>query len=150
MSYEIKVGLIIENPVSGILDFRQAKHALGIDSPMRTWRLGDRLDTRSKRVRASDGLWYGFFEGRDCDPIEQASRLLDELEARGDAARSVLRNNSTELAITVRLYGHDTPPFNLTPQFIDRLQSFGLQLDLDLYVFCDDTDKSRVLPDRDQ
>ena len=95
-------------------------------------------------------MLYDYFSGADCSPIEVAERLLTSLEAGGDATESLLRHNSSELSIVIRLYyaGEDepmwTPPFHLKPQFIARLHRFGLHLDLDLYMFSADDHSGSV------
>jgi hypothetical protein len=92
-------------------------------------------------MRKNDGIAFDFFRGRDCDPIEAASRLLRRLEAAGDAACSILRQHSAELSIVSRIYcqGDDEPMDHLglhvTRAFIETLHRFQLELDIDQYVF---------------
>lgn len=144
MSYEIRIRLIVENPNPGELSFARVERSLGLGTPARKWKVGDRLDERSDRIRRNDGMLYRFFEGSNCDPVEEASRLINVLESSGDAARRVLRENTGELSIVVRIYtgGDDTPmdvpPFHIPSELIGRLHNFALALDVDLYVFATD------------
>ena len=86
-------------------------------------------------------MLYRFFEGLNCDPIQETSRLIDLLEAGGDAARNALRENASELSIVVRIYSEgddtpmDVPPFHIPSELINRLNNFRLDVDVDLYVF---------------
>jgi hypothetical protein len=141
VAFEIRIRLIIENENPGLLDFVQVEHALGLGSPDSTRRIGDRFGHRSQRTRKNDGIAYDFFRGCACNPIEEASRLLQRLEAAGDAARSILRQHSAELSIVSRIYcqGEDEPMdhlgFHVTRAFIETLHDFQLELDVDQYVF---------------
>jgi hypothetical protein len=142
MPYEIRIRLIIENPTPGFLEFDQVERSLGLGPPARTWKAGDFLDVRSDRRRKNDGMLYQFFEGSNSDPVQEASRLIDKLEAGGDAAHLILRENACELSIVLRLLSGgdnspmDTPPFHLPRSIIEKLHRFQLNLDIDLYVFC--------------
>jgi hypothetical protein len=145
MPYEIRIRLIIKNATPGLLDFDRVEDALRLQSPTKKWRIGDRLDTRSGRRRKSDGISFSVFEGSNCDPIREVTRLVDQLEAGGDAARLILRDSDSELSIVSRLYygGEDAPmevpPFHLPHELISKLDRFRLALDLDLYLFSDKT-----------
>lgn len=154
MPYEIRIRLIIENPKPELLDFDTVERSLRLGAPSKKWRMGDRLDTRSNRLRKNDGMLYRLFEGSNCDPVLEASRLIDRLEAGGQAARLILRENPSELSIVARVYSGgddapmDTPPFHFPRNLIEKLHSFQLDLDLDLYVFSDDSKgrTSQVIP----
>lgn len=141
MAFEIRIRLIIENENPGVLDFVQVERSLEIGAPDRTWRNGDRLASRSLRVRTNDGMLFNVFAGRDCDPVEEAGLFLRRLEAAGDAASSILRQHSGELSIVSRIYsqGDDEPMdhlgFHMTRAFIEKLHYFRLEFDLDQYVF---------------
>jgi len=141
VAFEIRIRLIIESESPGLLDFVQVEHTLGLGAPESTWRIGDRFGHGSQRMRKNDGIAYDFFRGRDCDPIEEASRLLQRLEDAGDAAYSILRQHSAELSIVSRIYyqGEDEPMdhlgFHVTRTFIEKLHRFQLELDVDQYVF---------------
>jgi hypothetical protein len=140
----------MENDIPGVLDFSQIECALGIGVPESTWRIGDRFGYRSQRTRKNDGISFDFFRGRDCDPIEEAGRLLKRLEAAGDAACSILRQHSAELSIVCRIYfqGEDEPMdhlgFHLTRAFIESLRRFQLEPDIDQYVFSHESDPKQA------
>ncbi len=86
-------------------------------------------------------MLYRFFEGWNCDPIQETSRLIDVLEAGGDAARGILRENASELSFVVRIQTGcddvpmDVPPFHIPSDLIGKLHDFQLDLDIDLYAF---------------
>lgn len=147
MAFEIRIRLIIENENPGLLDFVHVEHALGLGTPERTWRIGDRFGHRSQRTRKNDGIAYDFFKGRDCDPIEEASRLLQRLEAAGDAARLALRQHSAELSLVTRIYyQEDDEPmdhlgFHMTRAFIEKLHDFQIEFDLDQYALPSESDQ---------
>jgi hypothetical protein len=151
VAFEIRIRLIIENASPGLLDFVQVEHALGLGAPKTTWRIGDRFGHRSQRTRKNDGILYEIFRGCDCDPIEEASRLLQRLEAAGDAACSILRQHSAELSIVSRIHcqGEDEPMdhlgFRVTRAFIEKLHRFQLELDVDQYVFSRESESASLV-----
>lgn len=141
MSYEIRVRLIIESSNLGELSLARVEQCLGLGSPAKKWKIGDRLDERSQRIRKTDGMLYRFFQGLNCDPIQEISRLIEALEAGGPPVRRVLRENSSELSIVIRFHtvGVDepmvVPPFHIPSELIGKLYNFRLKLDVDFYVF---------------
>jgi hypothetical protein len=138
MSYEVRIGFVIESAVPRKLDFQKIEQALGLGDSSLRWRIGDRLDTRSSRLRKTDGIAYQLFSGLDCDPVAEASRLLARIQGRGQQAIAVLNDNAVELSVTIRLNGSDTPPLNLDPDFTGVLNKLNIALDVDLYVFPSD------------
>jgi hypothetical protein len=99
-------------------------------------------------------MLYRLFKGLNRDPIEEADRFLQKLEAAGDIARSTLRQHSTELSVVTRIYyqGPEEPMdhlgFHMTRAFIEKLQSFELEFDIDQYVVTGEAVQGSNLPSR--
>ncbi len=141
MTYEVRLRLIVWNARAGVMSAGDVMQALALEAPSRAWLYGERLDNRSKRTHKNDGIMYRISRTFNSDPVVEVERLLDHLDAQSEDARSILLENRGEVSLAIRIYhSYDedepmvTPPLHLSREQIERLNHYGLDLDVDLYV----------------
>ncbi len=135
MLYELRMRFFLSSKTPNTIDFSEIQNVLKLGSPDSTWRIGDRLDNRSKRVFSDEGIGFLISEKPDADPIAEIEALLKHFDAIGVDAKNLLAKFSSQIAIVIELYGRGSPNLHLRPELLTSLGDHNIEIDIDLYSF---------------
>lgn len=103
--------------------------------PTRIWSRGELISNRGSRLHKVSGFRYDLFRGDDGDPEKEMDLALRWITAYAGAGQ--LLNYEKELAVTVKLFGRNTPALALSAHDIGRAAASNISIDFDIYVWSD-------------
>lgn len=132
--WNLRVGLVVAD-ADGTKAYRLAEISrLASGMIYKEWRVGDSLSERKgdPRVYQSSGIRFDLLRGDDENLDGRVEASLLEIEEL--VTKAALRDLTCELAITVRLFGDETPLLGLSRGLVKALCEINADVDFDLYL----------------